>query len=383
MANMDHVRLILAGRKSVNKWLEDNGNEILDLSYYDFSTIKKLANIDFSLANLRKSIFDSVELTSCHFEKANLRGASFSGSKLINCVFTGSNLRKSVFSFANIRDSKLDSCCMKSSKFNRCEFYRANMSNSDLSYSYIWLASIKYSNFSGCDLSHSDLMGLADNNSDFHGCDITQSYMPGTQFTNSNLEDANFSHSNLTESFLHGILNYTNLSNCNLTRCRLQSDVNDCDFSGSNLTDVSFSERVENSDFSNLSNITFASGRILFGSENKGVVVIRTRTEGLDFKKLLDYIDSKVFEKHKKLIIDDETAIKTFSRHIGLNLSSSTDHIIHQWKGTQGHYGIERTTVYSAEGLYYLIWFRYQLSKNGLLKNNSIYSNPLELGLEI
>jgi uncharacterized protein YjbI with pentapeptide repeats len=116
--------------------------------------------------------------------------------------------------------------------------YRADLSDTDLSYAYLSGA-----NLSGANLSHTDLSGANLSGANLSGADI-----PGANFRDADLSGANLRRVNLSEIDLGGAnLRRVNLSGVNLSRVNLSgvnlsgADLSGADLSGADLSGADLS----------------------------------------------------------------------------------------------------------------------------------------------
>lgn len=206
--------IIEQGIEVWNKWMEENPEEIVDLSLSNFEG-DNLSRIDLSGTNLEFTTFKNSVLRNTQLSHAELNEAN-----LIN---------------ADLRDADLTKAKLRGTKLHNTNLSKANLSGADLSHN------LSTTSMDTGDKIVSYNTELVDTN--LSGANLTGANLSGTDLTRVNLKDANLKGANLTDTDLREVdlrgtrLSGVSLINANLTGANLRGvDLSNANLTGANLS---------------------------------------------------------------------------------------------------------------------------------------------------
>lgn len=203
LGNQEHVRILLEGPESYDKWRIENPEEVLDLSGEDLRSVN-ISDINFTGANL-----SGVNLMGKFLDNLDFSNADLSSSLLINVIghntnFQGANLSYSKVINGHFHEADFKDAILVETDFFSSDFFIVNMSGTDLSGAYLEEAIFIDVNLSRCNFTNTVLYKttIADSNMAYcEGLDRTEQVGPSNIGTNT-LTKTYFSESNhLTGEF--------------------------------------------------------------------------------------------------------------------------------------------------------------------------------------
>ena len=158
-------------------------------------TFEEWQGLDFSDANLRKSIMSQVNLSRCMFRNTDLSCVDFTVSVLEDCNLEGANLWHAHLDMAfcaraRFTRAKLIECRANSVDFRDAAFIGATLRGS----------SFCNGDFRGADLSGADLTGCNLQNCEFGGANLRRAILKGA-----NTSYSRFDGADLTDADLSGV----------------------------------------------------------------------------------------------------------------------------------------------------------------------------------
>ena len=188
MANADHVKRLIQGKKNWNIWRNENREIQPDLSKAELSEAK-LSGVNLSKANLNE---------------ANLRYADLSGANLNEADLRYADLTEAILSRLDVKPGPV-----RPGKYTR---HKAHLSGTDLTGASLRWAYLVEVNLSKTILSGADLTGAHLQKTNLGGINLSEANL-----SEANLSEANLSEANLSEAYLRR----ANLSRANLSRANL------------------------------------------------------------------------------------------------------------------------------------------------------------------
>lgn len=148
MAKTEHGRLAKQGGEAWNKWREEHGETVPDISG------EQLHRVDLKGADLSQVTMTETLLTEADFSGANLQNVTAEETNLWGANLEGANLANANLKRANLRNSKM----------NGANAQDADMSGAELLFGDLTGANLKSVNLSGAifvltDLTGTDLSG--------------------------------------------------------------------------------------------------------------------------------------------------------------------------------------------------------------------------------
>lgn len=126
MANLEHVRVVAAGERSIAEWRSEQPDSQLDLSGADLSRAD-LRSANLSDANLHNAVLRWADLSG-----ADLRGADLSEANLNNANLSWANLSGANLSSASVFQADFSSANLSEAIFSGVYLFRTNLSEADL-----------------------------------------------------------------------------------------------------------------------------------------------------------------------------------------------------------------------------------------------------------
>lgn len=148
MAKTEHGKLAKQGGEAWNKWREEHGETVPDISG------EQLHRVDLKGADLSQVTMTETLLTEADFSGANLQNVTAEETNLWGANLEGANLANANLKRANLRNSKM----------NGANAQDADMSGAELLFGDLTGANLKSVNLSGAifvltDLTGTDLSG--------------------------------------------------------------------------------------------------------------------------------------------------------------------------------------------------------------------------------
>ena len=198
--------------------------------------VEWIETVDFSGCSLLKLDFTNANLHRTIFRRANLRKANFSHADLQEIDFSHSNLQKTNFSHADLRDADFNDVYLYQTNFSHAVLHQPNINPAD-----IFLVNFSHAIFLGGDLSEADLSEADFSEAGLTGTDLTAADLTDANFTRANLEGADLTNACLWESILtDAYLSGANLTNAYLWEANLTNAyLDDAILTDANLEDVS------------------------------------------------------------------------------------------------------------------------------------------------
>lgn len=193
MANIEHLQMLKQGPFRWNRWRQNNSTTHPDHPDLSGADLTEVFSLEGPYAG-----YDS----RAHLNGANLSEANLSGTFLANAFFMDAD-----FNGANLSEAKLFNA-----DFSRSNFIGANLKE----------ASPIDANFNGADFTGADLRNADLSRSYFYGANFTESKLSGSHLIEAHLFKSNFSGADLSGAKLNRAnLVDTDLCNANLTGCSI------------------------------------------------------------------------------------------------------------------------------------------------------------------
>lgn len=144
-----------------------------------------LSFADLRLADLRRSVFEGVDLHGATCSGANMAFVYFSDVNLEDAMMASVDLTGASLKDVNLRGAYLARATLSDAELTRTHLSNANLSNADLSN-----ADLSNANLSGADLSNADLKGANLTGADLHLADLRGADLTGADLTEANLDEA-------------------------------------------------------------------------------------------------------------------------------------------------------------------------------------------------
>lgn len=175
MPNSEHLEIVQQGVRTWNAWREDNPAIRPDLSEADLNGAA-LWGIDFSGANLRRSIFHD----------ADIREAT-----LVDADLSDADLRRTLVSRADARRAVLINLEGSESRWIGADLTGANLEGAELKFAYLSLVDFSGANLSRADLSNTSMFKAKLMNAELTGANLSESSLVEADFTGANVSDCN------------------------------------------------------------------------------------------------------------------------------------------------------------------------------------------------
>ncbi len=143
MGNTAHGKLAKQGGEAWNKWREENGETIPDISGEQLHRVD-MKGADLSDVNMNETLLTKADFSGANFQNANAEEANLWGANLEGANLTHANLKR-----ANLRNSKL----------NGANLQDCNMVGAELLFGDLTGASLKSVDLTGAMFVHTDLTG--------------------------------------------------------------------------------------------------------------------------------------------------------------------------------------------------------------------------------
>lgn len=163
--------LLYEDSKKVGDYLEKKYFTSLEFENTDFSKIEGVENI-FEKCTFSKVVFQKSYFKDCLFKNCDFSNCDFDNSNFTNCKFQnikglGANFSESIFKNIDIKDCMFRYAVFTSSLFNSC-----NISETDMSESYIDTCKFKKMNLNKVDLIRANLYKTLLKGVDLRNCQI-------------------------------------------------------------------------------------------------------------------------------------------------------------------------------------------------------------------
>ncbi len=213
-AREKHIKILMSGVKSWNKWREDNP-EIRPELY--MTKIKGT----FCGANLKSVNFEGAIFDHCILAQSKMKGANLAKSFFDECNIQQGNLSEAILSSSHFQNCNLAWCDFTKSKLDRSKFVNCYAIRSKFDYASannaeligINLSSATAKNFV---LAKARIEDVVIYRVSSNGIDLSSSTITTTDFNICSMDGANFSNAILKSVSLHE----SNLTNANLVDCK-------------------------------------------------------------------------------------------------------------------------------------------------------------------
>lgn len=222
-----------------------------------------LTDADLSGAAILMADFREVDLSDCKLESAHIGSANFEGAKMTRANLSGDipphtpwGEVEAVFNRADLTNADLSKSYLCGCEFNDAKLNCANCSKTDFSGSsfqrgelssiVLEFADLSYANLDEAILNKADLSGASMSRSRMHDADLTEANLSRAVLEEAQLLRANFTKANLTGANLDSanlngaILCDADLSEANLTG----ADLTGTDLTGANLMDANLESAI-------------------------------------------------------------------------------------------------------------------------------------------
>ncbi len=217
MANPEHLKILKQGVDVWNRWREDNPDIKPDLFGVGLDR-KNLSKINFSKANLRRTLLNETKLIEANLKRAIISDVNLIGSNLKHADLSGANLEK-----ANLREAILTSAKLIEANLSSANLYKASFDEANLSLVNLIKSELVRADLCKANLSKADLFEANLNTTNLREANLYKAYLYGA-----NLYKANMNKVNLLESDMRfSTLTQANLSEAILTGAKLYGSSRD------------------------------------------------------------------------------------------------------------------------------------------------------------
>jgi uncharacterized protein YjbI with pentapeptide repeats len=200
MANSEHLKILMEGVKSWNRWIRF----IFSDSQPDL-THANLAWAELDRINLQGTNLTGADMIGAHLYRSNLLMADLSAAKL-----GGADLRHSDLSGASLCEADLSHADLSQANLSRSILNQANLIDTKFGQADLTEARLDGANLSGADLrtaklSKAHLNGANLVGANLEGADLSDSQLVGANLSNARLNSVNFSRADLTTADFHEV----------------------------------------------------------------------------------------------------------------------------------------------------------------------------------
>lgn len=195
MPNQVHIELLKRGEEYYSTWKRNNEKILLDLSEADLRNIK-----------LIHCIIDEAKFTKANLDKADFRQSNLFGSYFDKAIMTNIDLSFTDISLASFQNSNLNGANLFGATLVEANLSGADLTGADLMRANLTAANLRNANLEGANLQDAFLMGA-----DLRGANLSETSLYYSVFALNELKDTNFSKANMDS---------TVIVDCDLSECR-------------------------------------------------------------------------------------------------------------------------------------------------------------------
>lgn len=184
MANPEHFKIFMAGKKAINEWMKENQDK-----YPEFGLTMDLSNATISGIDLSEAY-----LACINFREATFRDVELWSVFMMGCDLQGASLRKLDICFGNFNGSNITGAHFEESLLSHATFEDVHCRGASFKYANLSFASLAESEFVSCNFRNADLRYALFLKTNLHGSKLDAVKLSAVNSANWDITNVSCTH---------------------------------------------------------------------------------------------------------------------------------------------------------------------------------------------